>query len=249
VGVLELQETNVRGQEITMKFSIWCLLLTLLLSPFTTFAQTPSGQLAVPSASTDVPKLVKFSGTAKDESGKLMTGPVGITFSLYKDQQGGSPLWVETQNVQADGAGHYTAMLGSATTEGVPLEVFSSGEAQWLGVQIQGQPAQVRVLLVSVPYALKAHGAETLSGRSISDFVLVNRTASTSQNASNTTASSNSASGSSLPPINNDGPTNFTGNNACSTRCPEAISLTRGRSALVFVGCCRLLGGRSLKRS
>jgi hypothetical protein len=232
-----------------MKFSICCLLLTLLLSPFTTFAQTPSGQLAVPSASTDVPKLVKFSGTAKDESGKLMTGPVGITFSLYKDQQGGSPLWVETQNVQADGAGHYTAMLGSATTEGVPLEVFSSGEAQWLGVQIQGQPAQVRVLLVSVPYALKAHEAETLSGRSISDFVLVNRTASTSQNASNTTASSNSASGSSLPPINNDGPTNFTGNNACSTRCPEAISLTRGRSALVFVGCCRLLGGRSLKRS
>ena len=195
-----------------MKLSICCLLLTLLLSPLTSFAQTPSSTL-VPSASTDVPKLVKFSGTAKDETGKLMTGVVGITFSLYKDQQGGSPLWVETQNVQADGAGHYTAMLGSATTEGVPLEVFSSGEAQWLGVQIQGQPTQARVLLVSVPYALKAHEAETLSGRSISDFVLVNKTPSASPNASSTTASSNSASGSSLPPINNDGPTNFAGTN------------------------------------
>jgi hypothetical protein len=198
-----------------MKLSICCLLFgLLLLSPFTSFAQTPSSPLAVPSASIDVPKLVKFSGTAKDESGKLMTGPVGITFSLYKNQQGGSPLWVETQNVQADAAGHYTAMLGSATTEGVPLEVFSSGEAQWLGVQIQGQPAQARVLLVSVPYALKAHEAETLSGRSISDFVLVNKTPSTSPNANNTAAGANGASGSSLPPINNDGPTNFVGANA-----------------------------------
>jgi hypothetical protein len=189
-----------------MKLSICCLLLTLLLSPFTSFAQTPSSQLAVPSASTDVPKLVKFSGTAKDETGKLMTGAVGITFSLYKDQQGGSPLWLETQNVQADAAGHYTAMLGSATTEGVPLEVFSSGEAQWLGVQIQGQPAQARVLLVSVPYALKAHEAETLSGRSISDFVLVSKTPSASPTASKIPAVANGGSNSSLPPINNELP-------------------------------------------
>ena len=196
-----------------MKFSIYCLFLALLLTPFTAVAQTPSSTLAVPSASTDVPRLIKFFGTAKDETGKLMTGPVGITFSLYQDQQGGNPLWVETQNVQADAVGHYTAMLGSATTEGMPLEVFSSGEAQWLGVQIQGQPAQARVLLVSVPYALKAHEAETLSGRSITDFVLVNKTPLASPNASNIPVAANGAIGSSLPPINNDGPTNFAGTN------------------------------------
>jgi len=177
---------------------------------------TTPAQTAAPNSSlisTQVPRLIKFSGVAQDETHKAITGVVGITFSLYKDQQGGSPLWVETQNVRADATGHYTAMLGSASAEGVPLELFSSGEAQWLGVQIQGQPAQARVLLVSVPYALKAHEAETLSGRSISDFVLVNKTASAPPNASNTTVSSNSTSGSSLPPINNDGPTNFAGTN------------------------------------
>src|SRR5271157_5671288 len=95
----------------------------------------------------------------------------------------------------------------------MPLEAFSSGEAQWLGVQIQGQPAQARVLLVSVPYALKAHEAETLSGRSISEFVLLNKTAPASTNASNAPAVTNGASGSSSPSAAT-GPTNFVGSNA-----------------------------------
>jgi hypothetical protein len=196
-----------------MKLSICCLLLALLLSPFGSFAQTPSGQLAVPSASTDVPKLVRFSGTAMDDDSKPLSGAVGVTFSLYKDQQGGSPLWVETQNVQVDVKGHYTALLGSASAEGVPLAVFSSGEAQWLGVQIQGLPAQARVLLVSVPYALKAHEAETLSGRSISEFVLLNKTAPVSTNAGNAAAVTNGASRSSSPSAAN-GPTSFVGTNS-----------------------------------
>jgi trimeric autotransporter adhesin len=195
-----------------MKLSICWLLLALLLSPFTSFAQTPSGQLGVPSASTDVPKLVRFSGKAMDDDGKPLSGAVGVIFSLYKDQQGGSPLWVETQNVQADATGHYTALLGSASVEGVPLSLFSSGEAQWLGVQVQGQPAQPRVLLVSVPYALKAHEAETLSGKSISDFVLLNKSEAAPTTAGNAPAISNGASGSKLPSAAN-GPTSFVGSN------------------------------------
>jgi trimeric autotransporter adhesin len=195
-----------------MKLSICWLLLALLLSPFTSFAQTPSGQLGVPSASTDVPKLVRFSGKAMDDDGKPLSGAVGVTFSLYKDQQGGSPLWVETQNVQADATGHYTALLGSASVEGVPLSLFSSGEAQWLGVQVQGQPAQPRVLLVSVPYALKAHEAETLSGKSISDFVLLNKSAAVPTTAGNAPAISSGASGSKSPSAAN-GPTSFVGSN------------------------------------
>jgi len=52
-----------------------------------------------------LPRLIKFSSVAQDETHKLLTGVVGVTFSLYKDQQGGSPLWVETQNAQTDAAG------------------------------------------------------------------------------------------------------------------------------------------------
>src|SRR5579863_2609351 len=121
-----------------------------------------------------VPRLIKFSGLAQDETKKSLSGVVGITFSLYKDQQGGSPLWVETQNVQADATGHYTAMLGSASADGVPLSLFSAAEAHWISTQISGQPEQPRVLLLSVPYALKAADAETLGGLPASAFVHAN---------------------------------------------------------------------------
>jgi hypothetical protein len=196
-----------------MKLAACCLLVTLLVFPLSAAAQMANSKAAVPSASADVPKLVKFSGTAKDLDGKPLSGALGVTFSLYKDQQGGSALWIETQNVQADATGHYSALLGSASVEGVPLSLFSSGEAQWLGVQVHGQPAQPRVLLVSVPYALKAHEAETLSGKSISDFVLLNKSAAATTSAGNPPGIENDASDSKLPSAAN-GPTSFVGTNA-----------------------------------
>jgi hypothetical protein len=110
----------------------------------------------------------------QDQTHKPLTGVVGVTFSLYKDQQGGSPLWVETQNVQADATGHYTAMLGSASADGVPLSLFSAAEAHWISTQISGQPEQPRVFLLSVPYALKAADAETLGGLPASAFMHTN---------------------------------------------------------------------------
>src|SRR5579872_995778 len=198
-----------RGFQVKLRayFVIVSFLSVVVVS---TLAQTAAPNTSL--TSTQVPRLIKFSGVAKDEAGKPKTGLVGVTFSLYKDQEGGSPLWLETQNVQADAAGHYAALLGSATAEGVPLSLFSSGEAQWLGVQVQGQPAQPRVLLVSVPYALKAHEAETLSGKSISDFVLLNKNAAATTTAANAPAVSNGANSSKVPSAAN-GPTSFVGTN------------------------------------
>ena len=194
-----------------MKLRVCLLIVSLWLAAVcATLAQNGVSDSTPPSA--QVPRLIRYSGVIKDESGKPVSGAAGITFSLYKDQQGGSPLWLETQNVQADATGHYTAMLGSANAEGVPLQVFSSGEARWLGVQVQGEPAQPRVLLVSVPYALKAHEAETLSGKSISDFVLLSKSAAAPTMAGNAPASSSGASGSKVPSAAN-GPTSFEGTN------------------------------------
>jgi hypothetical protein len=119
-----------------------------------------------------VPPLVKFGGTLTDVNGKPLSGIVGVTFALYKDQQGGAPLWLETQNVTADKNGHYSIMLGSTSSEGLPTDLFASGEARWLGVQPEGQGEQPRVLLLSVPYALKAGDAQTLGGLPASAFVL-----------------------------------------------------------------------------
>jgi len=123
---------------------------------------------------TAVPRLVKFAGTLKDELGKARTGVVGVTFAIYKDQEGGAALWLETQNVELDEQGHYTVLLGATKNEGLPLELFAAGEPRWLGVQVNlpKEVEQPRVLLVSVPYALKAADAETLGGKPLSSFVL-----------------------------------------------------------------------------
>jgi hypothetical protein len=126
-----------------------------------------------------VPPVSRFSGVLTDGHGKAQSGVVGVTFALYKDSEGGAPLWVETQNLHPDQLGHYTVTLGSTTTQGLPSELFASGEARWLGVQPQGQAEKARVLLMSVPYALKAMDAETLGGKPASAFLQ----ASAGQNA------------------------------------------------------------------
>jgi hypothetical protein len=62
-------------------------------------------QNTVNSTGISVPHLIKFSGVVKDGAGAPKTGVVGVTFAFYKDQQGGTPLWLETQNAQADASG------------------------------------------------------------------------------------------------------------------------------------------------
>jgi hypothetical protein len=130
-------------------------------------AQTSS--IEVP---TVVPQLVNYSGKALDAQAKPVSGIAGITFSIYKEQYEGTPLWLETQNVTADAEGNYTAQLGATKPQGLPLDLFSSGEARWLGVRINGGEEQPRVLLLSVPYALKAADAQTLGGLPASAFAL-----------------------------------------------------------------------------
>src|SRR5712691_13565845 len=61
-------------------------------------AQAPS-EVVPPLA---VPRLIKFAGTFKDAQGKPLSNTVGLTFAVYKEQEGGAALWLETQNVPLD---------------------------------------------------------------------------------------------------------------------------------------------------
>ena len=142
-----------------------------------------------------VPTLVKFSGTLTPTVGR---GLVGVTFAVYRDQEGGAPLWTETQNVQPDKAGHYTVMLGSTTAAGLPGDLFTSGDARWVGVQPQGQAEQPRVMLLSVPYAMKAGDAATVGGLPPSAFVLAapgSTTGSSTPGGASASSDSNALSG------------------------------------------------------
>src|SRR5713226_8486605 len=156
--------------------SLVAMFVCLFLAP-TVWAQAPASENqsgASPAqrlSGAEVPRPIKNSGTLLDAQERPMTGPVGVTFALYAQQTGGAALWVETQNVKPDASGAYVILLGANSANGVPAELFVSGEARWLGIQVGQQPERERILLVSVPYALKAGDAETLGGLPASAFV------------------------------------------------------------------------------
>jgi trimeric autotransporter adhesin len=139
-------------------------------------ASSATGQSASPSTNAAMPTLVNYSGTLIGVDEKPLTNLTGVTFYLYENSQGGAPLWVEMQNVQPNKAGRYSVTLGSTTSAGLPVDVFASGQARWLGIQVQGQEEQARVMLLAVPYALKAGDAETIGGLPPSAFMLATPT-------------------------------------------------------------------------
>jgi hypothetical protein len=135
-----------------------------------------------------VPRLVRFSGTMRDAAGKARTGTIGVLFAIYSQADGGAPLWQETQNVQPDDQGRYHILLGASSDEGLPAAVFASGP-RWLGVRALPDDAeQPRVLLVSVPFALRAADAETLGGLPASAFAKVGESSSSHSGATSTAA-------------------------------------------------------------
>jgi len=177
-----------------------------------------AASLAQQAAVMPVPNLIRYGGTLQDAHGSpLSSSTVGVTYAIYSRQQGGAALWIETQNVTTDAAGNYGVLLGATTANGLPADLFSQPEQRWLGVQVQGEAEQPRVLMVSVPYAFKAHEAETLGGRSVSDFVLASGTNSgtggTSNKATSASGSPEHPAGSGISPDDaaSAGPTNFMG--------------------------------------
>jgi hypothetical protein len=161
-----------------------------------------------------VPSLIRYGGTlARPSSAAVPSKITGVTFAIYRQQDGGAPVWMETQNVTTDATGHYSVLLGSTTSTGLPSDLFSAQEERWLGVQVQGQAEQPRVLLVSVPYAMKAAEADRLAGHSASEFVTTDNLQSAVQqqlqqqangpSQARTTAVGVSSNGTSAPYINN----------------------------------------------
>ena len=156
--------------------------LTLALALGLAGASALRGQDAA-TASSVVPRLIKFSGVISSQTSQETQNPTSdrasarvltSTFSLYELQEGGAPLWSESQKVQLDDQGRYVVLLGATSSSGLPLDLFTSGKALWLGVQPQlsGAVEQPRVLLVAVPYALKASDSDTLGGKPASAYAL-----------------------------------------------------------------------------
>ncbi len=190
-----------------------------------------SAGLAQQAPTTSVPNLIRYGGKLKDAQGAPVSSTTGVTFAIYKQQEGGAPVWMETQNVTPDASGQYSVLLGSTTATGLPGDLFSQQEQRWLGVQVQGQPEQARVLLVSVPYAFKAHEAETLGGKTISDFVLTKDarssadSSSANQSDSSTVNNPQSTQSGAKRQTASQGPTNFSGSTTPITPAAATFSV------------------------
>ena len=145
------------------------LLVLIVLSPSAIIAQSPQ---AVSSAS--VPRLININGVFRPANGQPAAAVETVTLSIYADQEGGTPLWRETQTIALDGQGRYTLLLGATQADGIPAAVFGSGDAQWLGTVFEraGEVEGPRVRITSVPYALRASDADTLGGRPAADYLL-----------------------------------------------------------------------------
>jgi len=126
------------------------LVAALILAVIPAFAQDDSAGspksaspdqspgLSAPTTGATVPRLVTFSGVVKNAGRKPVTGTVTVAFSLYEFSEGGSPLWVENQQVQPD----VRCFREQTVPDGLPLDLFISGKARWLGVQPQLPGAQ-----------------------------------------------------------------------------------------------------------
>jgi hypothetical protein len=151
-----------------------------------------SAQQSTPSTGPAVPRLVRVTGTFVPAT-HMPAAPVEtVTLAIYAEESGGVPLWQETQYVTVDADGRYALLLGASLPDGLPLDLFASGEARWLGRHFErpGEREQARVLLASVPYALKASDADTLGGRPPSAYLLADPRASGDGHATTTDATS-----------------------------------------------------------
>ncbi len=131
-----------------------------------------SGQGQTPTLA--APTVFRLAGNLQTQSGEPRTGVVVLVASLYSEQTDVSPLWSEAHTVTLESTGRYSILVGSTLEGGVPAEYFLRGTGRWLGLSVQGETEQPRMMLVTVPYALKAVEADMLSGKTAADFVLAN---------------------------------------------------------------------------
>src|SRR5262245_48955867 len=102
--------------------------ITLLFTAIVIVGQTRTTDTPNPSSSgirwdeINGRRLVQFGGTLKNAQGAAPNGIAGATFAIYKEAEGGAPLWQETQNVQLDTEGRFNVLLGAVSDGGIPAE-------------------------------------------------------------------------------------------------------------------------------
>jgi hypothetical protein len=110
-------------------------------------------------ATAEVPPYINYQGRLIDADGFGLDSTADLTFHIYADSEGGSPLWTETIPDVIIENGLFNVRLGEIT----PFpDGFWDGSTWYLGVQVNGgDESTPRLPTITVPYAFKAVSADT----------------------------------------------------------------------------------------
>lgn len=114
-----------------------------------------------------VPQVLQYQGRLTDTAGEALPGPADVTFAIYTQAEGGTPLWTQRFEALALDNGRFSVLLGGALAPFTPeLGVaLRAGAALHLGIQVAGDPEMTpRQPIASVVYALHAGSANLAIG-------------------------------------------------------------------------------------
>ena len=130
--------------------------------------------LTVPLTAFAVPGYMTYQGKVIGSNGTPTTGVVEVTFSLYRQETGGSAIWTEPVDVAFDG-GYFNVNLG--TVNALDQELFD-GSDLFMGITLDGQEEfEPRTKITSVPYSFLAGAVigkvDALDGLSVNGTPLI----------------------------------------------------------------------------
>ncbi len=115
-----------------------------------------------------IPQLINYQGYLTDAEGDPLSGEYSVAFMIYDQEESGSLLWHENQDLILND-GRFNTILGAVTT--FPSTLFHNDNC-FLTVKIGSDPEMTpRKQITSVAYAFRAKTADSLDNYSSNDFV------------------------------------------------------------------------------
>ena len=131
-----------------------------------------------------VPQKINYQAVLLDDAGDPVTDPVNLTFSIYNQENGGSPLWTQSLNgVQPDANGQFSVILGDAINP-ISHEVLTGGQL-WLGIWVEGDAQEMspRTEMVSSAYSFRVNTVDQAEAGTIYGSLTVEESASKLEDA------------------------------------------------------------------
>jgi len=147
----------MKRQRILMLCGALVLGLLLVLAVGISLAQEP-GQMGGDVSTAEItPGAISIQGRLTDASGNPLNGTYDVTFRLYEQSSGGTPLCSDTNSVQvADGL--FSTYIDNCFND-------LRGQKVWLGIEVGSDGEMTpRQVIYSVPYALSLRPGAVISG-------------------------------------------------------------------------------------